>query len=106
MTNPLWEYWYFFFPNYFLAVVMYTLFGRVLLSFFLPPDSDNYIMRFFRLLTNWAVRPISVVTPSMVHPIILFLLTAVWILLLRFGYLVLLGALDLAPQIAAASPPQ
>ena len=59
-----WSYWYFHIPNYFLSLVFYCLFGRFFLSFFLPPDSSNYIYRSFRWLTEWVYRPVAYVTPS------------------------------------------
>ena len=53
-----WSYWYFHLPNYALSLVFYALFGRFILSFFLAPDSRNYIYRSFCWLTDWIVRPV------------------------------------------------
>ncbi len=36
--NPLLQYWYFHLPNFVLAAIMYTLLGRLILSFMAPPD--------------------------------------------------------------------
>ena len=49
--NPLIQYWYFHIPNLVLAAVMYTLLGRLILSFFVPPDWKNYIWRAFVKIT-------------------------------------------------------
>jgi hypothetical protein len=47
-----WSYWYFHLPNYAFAVLFWTLIGRFMFGFFLPPDSPNYIYRWFRRLTE------------------------------------------------------
>ena len=39
--NPFWQHWYFHLPNYALAVLVYTLFGRFVLSLLLSPDTKN-----------------------------------------------------------------
>jgi hypothetical protein len=44
--------WYYFLPQYALAVLMWTMAGRFLLGMFAPPDWDNYVWRFFRRLTD------------------------------------------------------
>ena len=55
-----WDYWYFHLTNYVLAALMYTLFGRFMLSFILAPNSPNYIYRWFRRLT-WPVQVLSLI---------------------------------------------
>jgi hypothetical protein len=47
-----WSYWYFHLPNYAFAVLFWTLIGRFMFGFFLPPDSPNYIYRWFCRLTE------------------------------------------------------
>jgi YggT family protein len=89
--NPFWSFWYFHIPNYLAAAVMYTLLGRFLLSLFLPPDSPNYIFRFFRRLTDWAVAATRAVTPGYIHALFLPLVAAFWLFVLRHGYFVVLA---------------
>jgi YggT family protein len=63
--------------------VFYSLFGRLLLSFILPPESPNYIFRFFCRLTNWVVYPVAFVTPRFIPPLFLPPIAAFWIALAR-----------------------
>ena len=41
------HYWYYYVPDYVLAVLMYTLLGRALLGLMVDANSTNYIWRFF-----------------------------------------------------------
>lgn len=70
-------------PTYVLAVLMYTLLGRFLLSFLFAPDSKNYIFRAFVWLTNPVLALIRPITPAATpHPVLL-VFAAVWMLLAR-----------------------
>lgn len=95
-------YWYLHLPNYAFAVLFYTLFGRFLLSFFLPPDSPNYIYRWFRRLTDWLIRPVAFITPSAFPPIFLPPIAAFWIVIMRVLFFMAMFALGLTPR---AQPP-
>lgn len=59
-------YWPFHLANYALAVLIYSLFGRFLLGVFVPPDSPNYIWRFFRRLTDPLLRAAGWLIPGYV----------------------------------------
>ncbi len=91
-TSPFWATWYFQLPNFVLAALMYTLLGRALLGFFVEPDSQNYIWRFFCRLTDPVVAVVSLVTPRAAPPVVIWLFGVVWLFWLRVGllYLVLL----------------
>ena len=93
-------YWYFHLPNYAFAILFYTLFGRFLLSFFLPPDSPNYIYRWFRRLTDWLMPPITFITPSIMPPAALPLVAAFWIAMARVAFFAALHAAGLTPRMA------
>jgi YggT family protein len=97
--SAFWTYWYFHVPNYLLAVVTYTLLGRFALSFFLPPDSPNYVWRFFRLITDWAVGAARFITPAYVIGLFLPLIAAFWLFVLRHVYYGLLASQGLAPTL-------
>jgi uncharacterized protein YggT (Ycf19 family) len=58
--------WYYFLPQYALAVLMWTMAGRFLLGLFAPPDWDNYVWRFFRRLTDPVIAVVRRVTPPLV----------------------------------------
>lgn len=83
-------------PDYLLAIVMYTLLGRVLLGLIVPPDSPNYIWRFFCRLTDPVVAVVALVTPKAAAPVVLWLFGFVWLFWLRV-LLVALVAGTLAP---------
>lgn len=100
--NPFWDYWYFHVPNYLAAVVSYTLVGRFALSLILPADSPNYIWRFFRLISDWAVAAVRVVTPAYVLPLFLPLFAAFWLFVLRHVYFIALANAGLAPTLGSS----
>jgi len=99
--NPFWDYWYFHVPNYLAAVVIYTLLGRFLLSFFLPPDSPNYIYRFFRRITDWAIVAARIITPAYVVGLFLPLIAAFWLFVIRHAYFIALYRAGLVPSVSA-----
>jgi hypothetical protein len=107
MSGPdfWWSYWYFHLPNYAFSVLFYTLFGRLALGLILAPNSPNYIYRWFRLLTDWFVRPVAFITPSALPPIVLPLAAAFWIAVLRVLFFVLMSSAGLAPRVAPPAAP-
>jgi uncharacterized protein YggT (Ycf19 family) len=95
--NDFWAYWYFHIPNFVLAAIMYTLLGRMVLGLFVPEDWDNYIWRFFRLITDPFVRFVRSITPSVLaHPVVM-IFGVLWLMALRVAYFMLLVGLGLAP---------
>lgn len=89
--------WSYQIPNFILAVIMYTLVGRLLMSLFLPPDSPNYILRFFRLLTDPVVRAVRLVTPEAVPLAALVAFSIVWVFALRVALLFAFAHMGLLP---------
>ena len=89
-----WSYWYFHFTNYAFAVLFWTLIGRFMFAMFLPPDSPNYIYRWFRRLTDWLMRPIAFITPSIVP------IAAYWVAIARIAFFMALYAAGLTPRMA------
>ena len=53
------SYWYYYLPDYALAVLMYTVLGRAALSLFLDANSQNYIWRFFCNVTDPVVAAVG-----------------------------------------------
>lgn len=99
-ANPVLQYWYFHLPNYVLAVIMYTLLGRLILSFFFPPDSDNYIWKAFCRLTDWVLKLVGYVTPRSVPPPVVIFFAFLWILIVRQAFrlfMVLNGLIPIVP---------
>jgi YggT family protein len=102
--NPFWQYWYFHLPNYVLAVLLYTLIGRFLLSFVMLPDSANYIWRFFRRLTDPVMVAAGFITPGFISPFFLPLIGAFWLLILRHALFLALYAAGAAPETMLPAP--
>ncbi len=105
LDNPFWHYWYFHLPNYVLAVLLYTLLGRFILGFMVPPESSNYIWRFFRRLTDPILVATRFITPRFIGPILLPLVGVFWLTVLRVALLIFLFAVGLAPQMSSAPTP-
>lgn len=97
-----WSYWYFHLPNYAFSVLFYTLFGRFILAGFLPPDSRNYIFRWFCRLTDWLIRPVAFITPSILPAMILPPIAAFWVAVARVAFFMAMHAAGLTPR---AAPP-
>jgi YggT family protein len=96
-------YWYYYLPDYVLAVLMYTVLGRIVLSLFLDADSQNYIWRFFCSVTDPVIRAVGRVTPKAAAPIILWLFSFVWLFWVRLVLLVVYRASGLLPVPGGAS---
>lgn len=90
--------WIYFAPNFILAALMYTLLGRVLLGIFVPPESPNYIWRFFCRVTDPVVAIIALMTPKAVAPVVIWLFGVVWLFWLRVGLLYVFLLLGAAPR--------
>ena len=95
-----WTYWYFHLGNYAFSMLFWTLIGRFMFAFFLPPDSPNYIYRWFRRLTDWLMRPVAYITPSIMPPIALAPITAFWVAIARVGFFMAMYAAGLTPRMA------
>ena len=91
-SYPFLTFWYFHFPNYVLAVLMYTLLGRVLLGLIVGPDSQNYIWRFFCRITDPVVALVAEVTPKAATPVV------VWLFWLRVELLYLFLVFGALPR--------
>ena len=100
--NIWWSYLYFHLPNYAFAILFWTLVGRFMFAWFLPPDSPNYIYRWFRRLTNWIMPPVAFITPSIVPAIALAPIAAFWVAMARVAYFVALYSAGLMPRVGGA----
>lgn len=100
--NLWWSYWYFHFPNYALSVLFWTLIGRFMFALFLPPDSPNYIFRWFRRLTDWLMRPLVFITHPIMPGAALPLVAAFWVAVARVVFFMAMHAAGLTPRVPAA----
>lgn len=101
MLDQLLTYWYFHLPNYILAVLGYTLLARFVLGFFVRPDWDNYIWRFFRRLTDPCLAVAGYITPWQLRGVVLPVIAAFWTFLLRYLWFFILIRAGLAPTFDA-----
>lgn len=86
--------------NYGLSAVAWTCIGRAMLSLFVPSlQPTNYIWRAFVLITDWAVRAVAFVTPSVVAPGWLPLLTAFWLFWVRVVLFFVMAGAGLVPTL-------
>ncbi|CAA7626427.1 hypothetical protein [Magnetospirillum sp. UT-4] len=87
------------------AVVAWSCVGRFMLELFLPPNSSNYILRWFHLLTQWAVVGVRVFTPALFHTRYLLLITAYWAFVVRFVLTTILLNYGLVPLVSKGAAP-
>lgn len=97
--NLLIDYWAFHLSNYLLAIVMYMLIGRLILSFFFQPTAENVLWRAFVRLTDPAVSVVGFITPRAVPLPILLIFAALWVLVIRQAMKVILTLYGLAPTL-------
>ncbi|MBI3514667.1 MAG: YggT family protein [Proteobacteria bacterium] len=101
MDHPhfFWGYLPFWLWTYGLAVVAWSCIGRFLLGFMLPPDSPNYIWRWFRRMTDWAIALVGLITPRYVDQRYAPLVAMYWCFLIRYASWPAFSALGLAPSL-------
>lgn len=99
--NPLFQFWYFHLPNYVLAAIMYSLLGRLILSFIFPPESENYIWKAFVSVTQPAVRTAGFVAPRAVPLPVLIIFAFIWVAAVRHALSVVLTLNGLMPPAPA-----
>jgi hypothetical protein len=93
-------FWLYTAVDYLLAILMYTLLGRVLLGLIVPPQSQNYIWRFFVRLTDPVAAVVAQATPKAAAPVVVWLFGFVWLFWLRA-----LLMLALAGSVAGGATP-
>lgn len=98
--SGFWSFWYFHIPNFILAAIMYTLIGRLLLSFFVADDWNNYIWRAFKRITDPALRLVASITPAVLPAQVVLIFAALWLMTIRVAYVIILLRLGLAPTVA------
>jgi len=74
-------YWYISLPSLALAVFIYLLIGRLLLSLFLRPES--LLMRAMTAVTDPVVRTVRAITPRVVPASLVIVFAIMWLLSAR-----------------------
>jgi hypothetical protein len=86
--------------TYALAILAWTSLGRFVLQAMVAPDSQNYIWRGFRFLTDWWIAAVRFVTPLYIAPVFLPIVAALWAFGLRYVFALTMFALGLAPRLS------
>ncbi len=86
--------------NYGLALFAWTCVGRFAMSWFAPPDWQNYIYVFFCRATDWVIRPVRVITPLIISDRMTIMVTALWLFALRFIISLTMLQMGLAPSVS------
>lgn len=92
--------WYFHLPNLFLAALMYTLLGRLILSLFFATGSQAVMWRVFCQITDPVLRLVGAITPRMAPSLVVLAFAIVWCLFLRMALLIGLAGAGLVPRAA------
>ncbi len=99
--NEFWSHLPFHVPNFVLAAVMYTMIGRLVLSFFVPAGWDNYIFRAFVRITDPVLKVVRLVTPLALPDLLAMLFSVLWLLVIRIVFFIVMNNLGLAPVMGA-----
>jgi YggT family protein len=97
MSGTILSQWYFHLPNFLLAVLFYTLLGRVVLGLVVDANSTNFIWRFFCRLTDPVVGLVAAVTPRAAPPVVVWLFALVWLFAARAALFFVLATSGLLP---------
>ena len=74
-------YWYLYLPSLVLAVLMYLLVGRLVLSSFLR--AENAAMRVLAAVTDPVIRTVGAITPRVVPSALVIVFAIMWLLSAR-----------------------
>jgi hypothetical protein len=99
MSDVEGSFWAYQIPNLLLAMMMYTIIGRFLLSLAFPPDSDRVVWRVFKQITDPAIRATAFVTPANVPERLIYIFAFLWLFTLRIALYIVMRMYGLAPSI-------
>jgi uncharacterized protein YggT (Ycf19 family) len=88
-------------PNMVLAILLYTLLGRYILSLVFRPNSELVIWRVFCQVTDPVLFAVRAVTPAVVAPGLLMIFAVFWLILLRIGWLIVAAMYGFLPTVGA-----
>lgn len=90
-------FWTFQVPNLLIAMAMYSVLARFVLSLFM--SRDQVLMRVFEQITDPVLVPIRALTPQIVHERVIYLFAFIWLFVLRIALYVVTRMYGLAPSI-------
>jgi hypothetical protein len=100
MTDVQGSFWLFQLPNLIIAMMMYTLIGRFLLSLIYESDSDRVIWRVFKQVSDPVIGAVAAITPAAVPERVLYLFAFIWLFVARIVLYIVMRMYGVAPSIA------
>lgn len=93
------SFWLYDVPNLVLAMAMYSVVGRFVLSLMFPIGSDVVIVRVFEQITDPFLIPVRAITPLIVPERVIFLFTFLWLFVIRIALYIVARMYGFAPSI-------
>lgn len=90
-------FWTFQVPNLLIAMAMYSVLARFVLSLFMT--NDQVLMRVFNQITDPVLVPVRAITPHIVPEGVIYLFAFLWLFVLRIALYVVMRMYGLAPSI-------
>lgn len=90
-------FWTFQVPNLLIAMAMYSVMARFLLSLFMT--SDQVLMRVFEQITDPVLVVVRAVTPMIVPERVIYIFAFIWLFVLRILLYIVMRMYGLAPSI-------
>ena len=84
-------------PNLLIAMAMYSILARFVLSLFM--SSDQVMMRVFIQVTEPVLAPVRVITPRIVPEHVIFVFAFLWLFALRIVFYIVMRMYGLVPSI-------
>lgn len=84
-------------PNLLIAMAMYSVLARFLLSLFMRPD--QVMLKVFTQVTEPVLAPVRVITPRIVPEPLIYIFAFLWLFALRILLYVMLRMYGLVPSI-------
>jgi uncharacterized protein YggT (Ycf19 family) len=100
MIDAQGSFWAYQLPNLLIAMMMYTLIGRFLLSLFHEPDSDKVLWRVFKQVSDPVVNTVAAITPADVPERLIYIFAFIWLFVFRIALYVMMRMYGIAPSIA------
>jgi hypothetical protein len=100
MIDAQGSFWIYQLPNLLIAMMMYTLIGRFLLSLIYESNSDNVMWRVFKQVTDPVVDSVATITPADVPERVIYVFAFIWLFVARIALYIVMRMYGVAPSIA------
>lgn len=84
-------------PNLIIAMAMYSVLARFLLSLFMRPD--QVMLKVFTQVTEPVLAPVRVITPRIVPEPVIYVFAFLWLFALRILLYIVMRMYGLVPSI-------